>query len=149
MVVSSHQKTIYIRRMDISPIATWHKVVEQKDFELLESLIDQHCVFYSPIVFKPQEGKRLTSMYLSAAFEMFKEANSFNYVKEIAENQMAVLEFESEIDGIVINGIDMITWNDKGLITEFKVMIRPYKALNMINDQMTAMLDKLKQQASA
>ena len=88
----------------------------------------------------------MVSMYLTAAFHTFLNG-SFNYDREFTADNAAVLEFSLNIDGIDINGIDMITWNEDGKITEFKVMIRPYKALNMINDQMTAMLATLQQQA--
>lgn len=128
--------------MNKTPLTQWHRVIDEKDSGLIEPLIHKHCVFYSPIVFKPQEGRRLTVMYLSAAFQMFMEAASFKYVKELVDGHSAMLEFEAKIDGILINGIDLITWDDEGLITEFKVMIRPLKAIDLVKQKM---LDQLSQ----
>lgn len=136
--------------MNKSPLATWHEMLASMDIGKLGDIIAADCVFHSPIVFKPQEGKRLTMMYLTSAFQMFKEAEYFKYVKEIEQHQNAMLEFNAEIDGILIDGIDLITWNDEGKITEFKVMVRPLKAIDLIKEKMLAQLtnmstvDKLK-----
>ncbi|WP_084371989.1 nuclear transport factor 2 family protein [Reichenbachiella faecimaris] len=136
--------------MNKSPLAQWHQMLETKDISLLEQIIDDNCVFHSPIVFKPQEGRRLTLMYLTAAFQMFNEAVYFKYIKKIVQEQNAMLEFNAEIDGILIDGIDLITWSDAGQITEFKVMVRPLKAIDLIKEKMLAQLtnmstmDKLK-----
>lgn len=121
----------------------WHKMIEAQDMSQLDRLVDDNCVFYSPIVFKPQEGKRLTIMYLTAAFQMFCEATYFKYIKEIEQDQNAMLEFNAEIDGILIDGIDLITWNDKGKIIEFKVMIRPLKAIDSVKTKMLAQLSEM------
>ena len=51
-----------------------------------------------------------------------------------------MLEFETEIDGILVNGVDIIKWNNDGKIVEFKVMLRPLKAINLIHERMGAML---------
>ena len=125
-------------------------MVDAMDISTLGDLIDENCVFHSPIVFKPQEGKRLTVMYLTAAFQMFKEAESFTYIKEIVQDQNAMLEFNAKVDGILVDGIDLITWNEKGKIIEFKVMVRPLKAIDLIKAKMLEQLsgmstfDKLK-----
>lgn len=129
--------------MDNSPILKWHAAVAQLDESGIEDLIDKTCVFYSPVVFKPQEGKRLTTMYLLAAFKVFKDASSFEYIKEIKEGNQAVLEFEATIDGIVINGIDMMTWNNSGLITEFKVMVRPLQGIDKLKEKMLEIISKM------
>lgn len=106
-------------------------------------MIDDNCVFYSPIVFKPQEGKRLTIMYLTAAFQMFSQAEYFKYIKEIVQGQTAMLEFNAEIDGVLLDGIDLIIWNEQGLITEFKVMVRPLKAIDLIKEKMLEQLSSM------
>lgn len=129
--------------MNNSPLTQWHEMLKSKDISQLDQMIDSKCVFHSPIVFKPQEGKRLTVMYLTAAFQMFMEADYFKYIKEIVQDQNAALEFNAEIDGILIDGIDLITWNDAGKITEFKVMIRPLKAIDLIKEKMLAQLSNL------
>ncbi|MGB2742443.1 MAG: nuclear transport factor 2 family protein [Cognaticolwellia sp.] len=123
----------------------WHTMIENKAIDQLPSLLADDVTLFSPVIHTPIKGKHMVSMYLTAAFHTFLNG-TFNYDREFSNDNGNVLEFSLNINDIDINGIDMITWNDEGKIIEFKVMIRPYKALNMINDQMTAMLDKLKQQ---
>lgn len=125
--------------MTPDPIATWHQLLKQKDVKGLDTLLADDAVFHSPVVHKPQAGKALTKMYLSAAFYVFGN-ESFRYVRELKSDRDAVLEFELELDGISINGVDMIKWNDAGQITDFKVMLRPLKAVNLIHEKMAAML---------
>lgn len=96
-------------------------------------------VFFSPVVHTPQRGRPVTTLYLSAAFKVFFN-QSFHYVRELVGTHDAVLEFEVEIDGIAVNGVDMIKWNEQGKIVEFKVMIRPLKAINLIHQKMGELL---------
>ena len=105
----------------------------------LASLLADDVVFHSPVVHAPQLGKAITTQYLSAAFQVFLN-ESFRYVREIAGLHDAVLEFQVDIDGIGVNGVDMIRWNEAGKIVEFKVMIRPLKAINLIHQKMAALL---------
>ena len=125
--------------MIISPVATWHELVRLRNAKGLDSLLADNVVFYSPVVHTPQVGKAITIRYLSAAFHVFFD-ESFRYVREIAGPRDAVLEFQVEIDGISVNGVDMLKWNDEGRIVEFKVLIRPLKAINLIHQKMAAML---------
>jgi ketosteroid isomerase-like protein len=125
--------------MSTHPITTWHRVMQQRDVAGLDGLLADDAVFLSPVVHTPQIGKRITKMYLAAAFSVFGN-ESFRYVRELRADRDAVLEFELEIEGI--NGVDMIRWNEAGLITEFKVMLRPLKAVNLIHEKMGAMLQK-------
>jgi hypothetical protein len=113
--------------------------MKQRDAQGLDALLADDAVFHSPVVHKPQIGKALTKMYLAAAFQVFGN-DSFRYVRELRSEHDAVLEFELEIDGIRINGVDMIRWNDAGLVTDFKVMLRPLKAVNLVHEKMAAML---------
>lgn len=112
-----------------SPLPRWHELVEKQDITIFDEIFHDDCVFYSPLVFQPKEGKALTKQFLSAAARMFNEAEHFTYVKEVVDEKSAVLVFHSKIEGIFIEGIDMITWDDNGLITEFKVFIRPMKGI--------------------
>lgn len=133
----------------------WHELFDSGNLKDLESLLAKDAIFYSPLVFKPQPGRKLTAMYLKNAFEMFfADGNkSFTYVREIHSETDAMLEFTCEIDGIMINGIDVIKWNDEGKIQEFKVFIRPNKAIEKVKEKMTDLLanmstlDKLKMKA--
>ncbi len=120
-------------------IDAWHEVVRTRDLAALDALLADEAVFHSPVVHTPQAGRALTRMYLAAAFEVFFN-DSFRYVREVVGERDAVLEFEVEIDGISVNGIDMIRWNDEGRIVDFKVMIRPLKAIEVVHRRMAAML---------
>ena len=119
----------------------WHQVVESGDMNLLDDILDKDCIFYSPVVHSPQRGKGLTTLYLSAAAPVFKE--DFSYVKEIVVDKYACLEFECEIDGILVNGVDLISLNNNGLIEQFKVMVRPLKAIIILHEKMAEMLQKI------
>lgn len=120
-------------------IEKWHETVRTRDAGGLDELLADNVVFYSPVVHTPQIGKAITAMYLTAAVHVFGN-ESFRYVREVVGENDAVLEFETEIDGILVNGVDMIKWNDTGQITEFKVMVRPLKAINLIHQKMGMML---------
>ena len=125
--------------MSPTPIAIWHQLVKERNVRGLDALLADEAVFLSPVVHTPQVGKAITKAYLAAAFQVFFNP-SFRYVRELTADRDAVLEFEVEIDGVIVNGVDMIKWNDEGKITEFKVMLRPLKAVNLMHQKMAAML---------
>lgn len=127
--------------MPAETLTKWHHIVRTRDASGLGELLSDDVVFYSPVVHTPQVGKATTTMYLTAAMHVFGN-ESFRYVREVGGDSDAVLEFETEIDGIIVNGVDMIKWNEAGKIVEFKVMVRPLKAINLIRQKMAAMLDK-------
>lgn len=120
-------------------LTAWHNIVRTRDASGLDALLAEDVVFYSPVVHTPQVGKSITIKYLSAAVHVFGN-ESFRYVREIVGESDAVLEFETEIDGVMVNGVDMIKWNGQEKIVEFKVMVRPLKAINLIGEKMAAML---------
>ena len=115
--------------MQPSPIARWHEIVAARDPSRIEDLLSEDAVFLSPAVHSPQSGRDLVAKYLRAAMVIFGDP-SFRYLDEWSGDRSAVLEFELTIDGIYMNGIDLIRWNDEGRIVEFKVMVRPLKGLN-------------------
>ncbi|WP_372734501.1 nuclear transport factor 2 family protein [Nocardioides sp.] len=121
-------------------IAAWHRVVESKDPVELDALLADECVFRSPAVHTPQEGKGLTTTYLTAAMVVL--GPTLTYRREWYADDSAVLQFSAELDGLSIDGIDMITWGADGKITEFAVMVRPVKALNKVMELMAAELFK-------
>jgi SnoaL-like protein len=120
-------------------IDMWHSLVGKRDTRGLDALLADEVVFYSPVVHTPQVGKAITKKYLVAAFQVFFN-ESFRYVRELKGERDAILEFELRLGGITVNGVDMIKWNDAGKITEFKVMLRPLKAVNLIHQKMGEML---------
>ena len=125
--------------MTINTLAGWHQLVRDRNPGGLDALLSDQVVFHSPVVHRPQVGKAITTQYLNAAFRVFFD-KSFHYVREITGSHDAVLEFQVEIEGISVNGVDMLKWDDEGRIVEFKVMLRPLKAINLIHQKMAAML---------
>ena len=128
--------------MAADALETWHRLVRTQDTSGLNTLLAEDAVFYSPVVHTPQRGRKLAAWYLGAAFRVFFNP-TFRYVREIVGPSDAMLEFETEIDGVLVNGVDLIKWNDAGQIVEFKVMLRPLKAINVIHQRMAAMLQSI------
>lgn len=125
--------------MTIATLAAWHDIVKSRNAKGLDSLLAENVVFHSPVVHAPQVGKAITKQYLSAAFHVFFN-ESFKYVREVSGPADAVLEFQVDIDGITVNGVDMLKWDADGRIVEFKVMLRPLKAINLIHQKMAELL---------
>ena len=125
--------------MSATAIQAWHLLVRDQDPSGLDALLAEDVVFISPVVHKPQQGKAITKAYLGAAFKVFFNP-TFRYVREILGPSDAMLEFETTIDGVLVNGVDIIKWNHENQIVEFKVMVRPLKGINVIHEHMAAML---------
>ena len=140
----------------MNAVEKWYEVMKSNDMDKLDELLSEDVVFYSPVVYTPQKGKDITKMYLMAAGGVFgegakdevsdsnKSQSNFKYIKEIIGEKSALLEFESEIDGIYVNGVDLISWNEEEKITEFKVIVRPLKAVNMLHQKMQTMIESMK-----
>lgn len=120
-------------------IDRWLSVIESGEMAQLDDMLASDAVFYSPAVFAPQHGRATTAAYLRAAEQMFS-GTDFHYVEKWIGPNSAVLHFAAEVDGLSTEGIDMIHWNDEGLITSVKVMIRPFKALQGIIGRMAELL---------
>ncbi|WP_337187372.1 nuclear transport factor 2 family protein [Phenylobacterium sp.] len=125
----------------MDPIARWHEVVKTKDVAVMASLIADEATFESPVVHTPQVGKAITVTYLSGSLQVLNN-EAFRYLGEWRAERSAVLEFACEIEGITVNGVDLIWWNEAGQITRFKVMIRPLKAINLLHRRMGELLAK-------
>ncbi|MEC7611302.1 MAG: nuclear transport factor 2 family protein [Pseudomonadota bacterium] len=119
----------------------WHHVMKEGDMETLYDLLHPDCVFISPVVHTPQKGREITYAYLRAANKALSE--DFQYVREVVQDNYAVLEFTVKVDGIFVNGVDIITFEGDQIV-EFKVMVRPLKAVNAVWKQMGKMLEQLK-----
>ncbi|HEX9301508.1 MAG TPA: nuclear transport factor 2 family protein [Casimicrobiaceae bacterium] len=128
--------------MALDTLATWRGVVHSRNAKGLASLLAEDVVFHSPVVHTPQAGKTITLQYLYAAFNVFSN-ESFRYIREIRGPRDAALEFQVEIDGVSVNGVDLLKWDDEGKIVEIKVLIRPLKAINLIHQKMSAMLQAI------
>lgn len=120
-------------------IQRWIDFIDNHDPAVLDEMLAEDAVFYSPAVFTPQEGKALTAKYLNAAAKLFG-GTDFRYVGQWHGENSAVLEFEATLDGVTVDGIDMIHWNADGKIVSFKVMIRPFKGLQAVIPRMAELL---------
>ncbi len=131
----------------------WHRHMRGELPGGLDELLDDDVIFYSPIVYTPQVGKAITTLYLSAAGQTLPgdksatasdPAKRFRYTKQVVAGDTAVLEFETSVEGKYVNGVDIIRCNEAGKIVEFRVMIRPLQAINLVHRQMGEMLEKMK-----
>ena len=120
-------------------IERWLTFIESGHSDELDDMLADDAVFYSPAVFTPQRGREKTAAYLRAAGKLFS-GNNFRYVGRWFDTHSAVLEFTAELDGLTVEGIDMIAWNDEGKIESGKVMIRPLKALQALVPKMGELL---------
>ncbi len=149
--------TVPMEDHEVEPIqgtmVGWHAFLAGDPAVPLEDLLHPEVVFWSPVLFRPQHGRDLAAMYLNAAYKVFPgdrpenatgseefAAGSFRYTKKVFDGNHAVLEFETQIDGIHVNGVDIVTCDDEGLIVEFKVMLRPFRAIEVARDRMVAVL---------
>ncbi len=123
------------------PLARWHAIAESRDPAGLADLLADDVTFRSPAVHTPQEGKDLTTAYLAAAIVVL--GPTLSYVREWYDASSAVLEFRAELDGLTVHGIDMLTWGEDGRLTDFTVMVRPFKALQRLIELMAAELARL------
>ncbi|MDP3854416.1 nuclear transport factor 2 family protein [Phenylobacterium sp.] len=119
--------------MPMTALEGWHDYMKTHDHAALRALLHPEVVFESPVVHTPQRGREITLKYLAGASNVLG-GPGFRYVGEWRSDNGAVLEFVNEVEGITINGVDIITFNDDGnLITHFKVMVRPLKAINLLH----------------
>jgi len=138
-------------------IEKWHAHLRGQLPGGLDELLDDDVVFYSPIVYTPQEGKAITKLYLQAAGQTLPgddaggtekgadeaKPGRFRYTKTVTSGDTAVLEFETSVDGTYVNGVDIMRCNAAGRIVEFRVMIRPLQAINLVHAQMKATLERM------
>ena len=149
----------------VDVIDRWHAHLRGELTGGLDELLHDDVVFFSPIVFTPQEGKAVTKLYLEAAGQALpgegegggagapverdeaeRPPGAFRYTKKVLSGDTAVLEFETTVEGKYVNGVDIIRCDDAGKIVEFRVMIRPLQAVNTVHQQMARMLELLQQQ---
>jgi hypothetical protein len=126
----------------IDTLAAWHDIVTRRDAAPLAQLLADDVVFHSPVVHTPQQGRAITTLYLRGALQVLNTEH-FHYVRQIVGPQDALLEFVTQIDGLHVNGIDLIRWDDSGRIIDFKVMVRPLKAVNALHQKMGELLQRL------
>ncbi|MGX7927556.1 nuclear transport factor 2 family protein [Tsuneonella sp. HG094] len=125
-------------------LANWHRVLDGGNQpDALAAIIRDDAVFHSPVVHTPQHGRAIVVAYLAAAGVVLN-TDKFRYVREFSDGNQALLEFVTELDGVHINGVDIITFDSEGMIKDFKVMVRPLKAINKVWEMMGAQLERAK-----
>ncbi len=124
-------------------LALWHEFVEQRNVSRLGDLIADDAVLHSPVVWTPQKGKMIVSMYLTAAASIIAN-DHFKYVREVTNGNHGILEFVTVIDGVTVEGVDMLTFNDEGKLKDIKVMVRPLKAMQVVHQKMGEFLEQMK-----
>ena len=123
-----------------APLQRWHAIAEARDPGGLADLLGEDVTFHSPAVHTTQEGKAVTTAYLSAAIAVL--GPTLTYVREWYDDSSAVLEFRAELDGLTVHGVDMLTWDEDGRLTDFTVMVRPFKGLQKVIEHMAAELTR-------
>ena len=121
-------------------IKNWHNFVKTKQVSILDSLLSENIIFYSPVVHSPQKGLNIAKKYLEAA-SLVLFNSSFKYINETYDNNSAICEFECELNNIYINGVDIIEWENYK-ITSLKVMVRPLKGILLLKEKMAEILIK-------
>jgi len=134
-------------------VERWHQHLRGELPGGLDALLADDVVFYSPVVYTPQQGKAITKLYLEAAGVTLpgeaptggpgSSGRSFRYTKQVMSGDTAVLEFETTVGGKYVNGVDIIRCDDNGRIVEFRVMVRPLQAVNVVHEQMRATLESM------
>ena len=123
-------------------LQTWHEFIQSRDLNKLDEFLADDVILYSPVVFTPIEGKFFVKMYLMAAEQIIAN-DQFEYVRELSSENDAFLEFKTTIDGITVEGVDMIRFNEQGQVQSLKVMLRPLKAVNKVHEKMGEFLEKM------
>lgn len=126
--------------MTAPTIERWFSFMESGQAEILDNLLDEDVTFYSPAVYTPKRGRATVRTFLLAAEHLFA-GTDFRYVAHWVQDNSAVLEFAVELDGMQIEGVDIVYWNSAHLITSFKVMVRPFKGLQTVSARMAETLD--------
>ncbi|MFO0678793.1 MAG: nuclear transport factor 2 family protein [Polyangiaceae bacterium] len=125
------------------PLAAWHEVVRTGDLAPFEAVLAEDAVFQSPALHAPQKGKAMVALYLRGAMMVLGNP-TFHYVEEWVGPRSAVLEFETTLEGLVVNGVDILHWDEEDRVTNFRVMVRPYKALTALMAAMAKLLEAAK-----
>jgi hypothetical protein len=128
--------------MMTNPLDAWHRIILDQEPGRLSALLADDVVFHSPVVHTPQRGKEIATRYLEAALHAFFSP-TFRVVRKLYGDMEAMLEFESEVDGVTIDAVDIVRWNQAGRIVEFKVMVRPLKAIGVVQAKMAAALQSV------
>jgi SnoaL-like domain len=120
-------------------------VVENGRVDQATELFREDAIFRSPILFKPYQGRERVLKVLQAAERVLGSGGSFRYVHQLEDRQdrVAVLEFVTEVDGKHVEGIDKLTFDEEGRITELKVMLRPASGLQAVGARMAQELPRV------
>ena len=114
-------------------------------------LFSEDAVFRSPVVYRPYAGRDTVLKVLGAAERVLGLGGHFRYIHQLEDSdaRVAVLEFATEVDGRQVEGVDMLTFDEEGRITELKVMLRPATALQVVGARMAEEFERLGLASSA
>jgi SnoaL-like domain len=116
----------------------FRRAAETKDLDLLRETLAEDVVLHSPILFKGFEGRDMAMVVLANVTEVFED---FRYLDEVHGEGTVVLRFAAKVEGkFEIEGVDYLTLDADGLVTDLTVFLRPLKAVNAFNAQMSARL---------
>lgn len=123
--------------MPKAPIDALRRAILAKDVAAVSAHLDEDVVFRSPAVHTPYEGRAATMQVLRAAMVVLTE---FTYVDQFVDGRGGVLRFHAIVHDLEVDGIDMVTFDDRGRVTQFTVMVRPLSALQAVTAAMGAEL---------
>ena len=115
----------------------WHEIIASGDTRRLRSLLAPDCVFRSPVAYQPTPGADRTERVLAMAASVFQD---FRYHRQFVSGNDVGLEFSARVGSVELKGIDLIHFDDNGLITEFEVMVRPATGLQALGQEMARRL---------
>ncbi|MBU1330404.1 MAG: nuclear transport factor 2 family protein [Gammaproteobacteria bacterium] len=116
-------------------LAHWHRLIAAHDLSGLPPLLHPEAVFRSPMAFKPYVGAPVLALILGTVVKVFED---FAYHRELvsADGLNVVLEFSARVGERELKGIDLIRFDEAGLIVEFEVMVRPLSGLQALGAEM-------------
>ncbi|MBQ0735276.1 nuclear transport factor 2 family protein [Aquimarina celericrescens] len=126
-------------------LALWHQFVNNRDTSRLDDLIADDAILHSPVVWTPQKGKKIVNIYLTAAASIIANKH-FKYVREVTNKEHSILEFSTVIEGVTVEGVDMLTFDEEGKLQDIKVMLRPLKGIQIVHQKMGEFLERMKKQ---
>jgi len=109
------------------------RALQDKNIDVVESLLADDVVFRSPVALKPYPGKAITNAILRSVVDVFE---GFRYVRELRDGHHHALIFEASVDDLAVTGCDFLVYDEAGKIVDFMVMVRPLSAAKALAERM-------------
>ena len=123
----------------MSPAAAFERAVEERDLDALVSALAPDVVFRSPVVYRPYEGREITARILEAVTRVFDD---FEYVRRFEAEEGAALIFKARVGDREVDGLDLLRFDDEGLVSELTVMVRPMSGVQALAAAMGEELER-------